>query len=258
MPFIAVNLAGVLAFAMPFFLAAPATTESSARSPDAVWLMVLLTAMLIAVAVSEASGGKLDSKAIALLGVLAALAAVMRIPISLAGANLVYVIPIVAGYVFGSSFGFVLGATAMLVSAVITGGIGPWVPFQMWAMGWVAAGAGLLGPLAHRRRVGLVALATYGYVAALFYGAVLNLYFWPLVANPSAIGWTPGLGVAETLRHYKSFYLLTSFAWDAFGGVVNVIALAVLGPPLTAVLVRYRDRFTVDLTQECLFEGSIA
>ena len=248
MPFVAVNVAGVLAFAMPFFLSAPQTQESSARSSDSVWLMVLLTAMLIAVALSEAAGGKMDSKAVALLGVLAALAAVMRIPISLAGANLVYLIPIVAGYVFGSSFGFVLGATAMLVSAGITGFIGPWVPFQMWAMGWVGAGAGLLRPLGGRPRAGIAALAIYGYAAALFYGAVMNLYSWPLVANPSEIGWAPGLGLAETVRHYRSFYLLTSLAWDAFGGVVNVIGILILGAPLTALLARYRDRFLVEWT----------
>ena len=47
----------------------------------------------------------------------------------------------------GPGFGFVLGSVTMFASALLTGGVGPWMPFQMLAMGWVSMGAGLLpGP----------------------------------------------------------------------------------------------------------------
>ena len=37
-----------------------------------------------------------------------------------------------------------LGNTTMFASAILTGGVGPWLPFQMLAAGWVGLGAGVL------------------------------------------------------------------------------------------------------------------
>ena len=34
---------------------------------------------------------------------------------------------------FGPALGFLLGSTALLTSALLTGGVGPWLPFQMLA-----------------------------------------------------------------------------------------------------------------------------
>lgn len=51
---------------------------------------------------------------------------------------------VLSGRVLGPGFGFVLGALSMFASALLTGGVGPWLPFQMLAMGWVSLGAGLL------------------------------------------------------------------------------------------------------------------
>lgn len=249
LPFLAVNLAGVLAFAAPFLVAAGPEGEAGARSGDAPWLLALLVPLTIAVAITEAGGARMDAKRIALLGVLAGFAAVLRLPVSFAGANLIFLVPIAGGFVFGTCFGFLLGALAMAASAAITGGIGPWLPFQMWAMGWVGAGAGALRPLAdrlvRRRRVGVVLLASYGYAAAFLYGAVMNLYFWPVAAvGPAAIGWTPGLGPAEAWRHYRAFYATTSLGWDAIGAGANALALLVAGGPIVELLRRYRRRFS--------------
>ena len=52
---------------------------------------------------------------------------------------------ILGGYVFGARFGFLFGAFALLVSALITGGVGPWLPYQMFAAGWMGLSAGGLG-----------------------------------------------------------------------------------------------------------------
>ena len=76
----------------------------------------------------------------ALLGVLAGINAVLRLPGSLGGASLMFVLPVVSGAAFGARFGFLLGASSMAASALITGGVGPWLPFQMWALGWIGAG----------------------------------------------------------------------------------------------------------------------
>lgn len=245
-----VNLGGVAAFALPFILGAgPGAGEASARAADAPWMLGLLMPLLVVVALVEATRGRLDVKAVALLGVLAGLAALMRLPISFAGANLMFFLPIAAGYVFGATFGFLLGSLAMAASAVITGGIGPWLPFQMWAAGWVGAGAGLLRPLGDRLEprpvISVGALALYGYVAGLAFGFIINLYFWPLLPADADIAWRPGLGVAETIRHYRSFYMSTSLGWDAFRGIGNAVVIIAAGAPVLDLLRRFRRRFSL-------------
>ena len=51
---------------------------------------------------------------------------------------------VLAGRVFGPGFGFVLGCTSLFASALLTAGVGPWLPFQMLGCAWVGLGAGLL------------------------------------------------------------------------------------------------------------------
>ena len=248
--FILVNLTGVVAFALPFLYAAPPNQqEGAARFSDAPWLLAVLVPLLISVAILEATRGRLGTKTIAHLAVLAALAAIMRIPISFGGANLIFFLPIVGGFVFGARFGFLLGALAMAASAAITGGIGPWLPFQMWGAGWVGAGAGLL-PRSRRfeGRAGLVILALYGYVAGLLFGVLINLYFWPVASLPTSIGWSPDLTLWETFQHYKAFYLLTSLPYDAFRGLGNALLLLLIGAPVIALLRRHKRRFFFEVT----------
>lgn len=254
LPFLAANLAGVAAFAAPFLQAAAPAAGSDARAGDAPWFLAVLTPLLLGVAVAEAAGGRMDARRVALLGLLSGVAAVLRVPLSLAGANLMFLVPIAGGFVFGPTFGFLLGSLGMAASAAITGGVGPWLPFQMWAMGWVGAGAGLLRPLgdrlAGRRGLHAVVLAASGYAAAFFYGAVVNLYFWPVMAvGPAEIGWQPGLGPAEAARHYLAFYTATSLAWDAVGALVNALLLTVVGGAVTDLLRRYRRRFTLEVAE---------
>jgi energy-coupling factor transport system substrate-specific component len=248
--FAAVNAAGLIAFALPFLLESlPSQQEAAARSGDAPWLLALLSPLLIAVALNEGFRRRLDAKSIALLGVLAALAALMRIPLSLGGANLIFLLPILGGFVFGVRFGFLLGALAMAASAAITGGIGPWLPFQMWGSGWVGAGAGFLRPLAERKAAKaapILLLALYGYAAGLFFGAVLNIYFWPVTTLPAEIGWSPELSFTETIDKYRAFYMLTSLPYDAFRGMGNALVILLIGKPVTELLRRHRHRFSFE------------
>lgn len=249
--FALVNLAGLAAFSLPFIYARPpAEGEAVARTSDAPWLLALLVPLLLAAALSETATGRLDAKAIALLGVLAGTAALMRIPLSVGGANLIFFLPITAGFVFGVRFGFLVGALAMAASAAITGGIGPWLPFQMWGVAWVGAGAGVLRPLAGRLRgpwPGVVMLAIYGYLAGFFYGGLINLYFWPVTPLGPEIGWDPSLTLGATFDNYRRFYLLTSLPYDAFRGIGNALAILLLGRPVVEMLRRHRRRFTVEV-----------
>lgn len=238
-----VHVAGAVAVTLPLIAGDSGAPEAGGNAP---WVMVLLTPLLLFLTLAEMTRGRLDSKKVALLGLLAGVAAVLRLPISLAGGNLIFLLPILAGGVFGPTFGFLLGAFAMIGSALLTGGIGPWVPVQALACGWVGAGAGIVGGLLHKKGLGakVAGLCAYGVVAAMFYGAVLDLYFWPiLAAGNTQISWMPGLGLAETLRRFARFYLLTSMAWDLIGSVTNAVGVAVIGVATIKVFERFKARF---------------
>lgn len=243
-----VNVLGAGAFLFPFLTPAePGTGDPIAHASDAPVLFALLAPLLLAVAVAEIRGGRLDARRVALLGVLSAVNAVLRLPGSLAGANLMFFLPIVCGYVFGAGFGFLLGATSMAVAGAITGGVGPWLPFQMWAMGWFGAGAGLLRGLGRFRGRWPVTLglAAYGWVAGLAFGALTNLWFWPYLSGAEAISWAPGIGAGEAARRYWRFYAVTSLAWDSVRAVVNATLVLTFGRPIVRVLERFRRRFPV-------------
>jgi energy-coupling factor transport system substrate-specific component len=242
-----VTMMGAVAFFFPFFLSeVPRSGEAFSHAADAPVLFAFLAPLLIVVAVAEVRAGRLDSKQVALLGILGGMNAILRIPTGLAGAKLIYILPILCGYAFGPGFGFLLGAGSMAVSALITGGVGPWVPFQMWALGWIGGGAGLLRPILGRFGEGgtIAGLAVYGWVAGYVYGALLNLWFWPYLGTLSdQLSWSPGLGLADTLRHYWRFYLLTSLHWDSAAAVANLVLMLVAGRPIVRLFLRFRLRF---------------
>ena len=78
---------------------------------------------------------------------LAACAGLLRLIDLPGGGSGIFFLVVLAGAAFGPRFGLLLGLCAMAVSAIITGGIGPWLPFQMLALGWMGAGAGFVGLL---------------------------------------------------------------------------------------------------------------
>jgi energy-coupling factor transport system substrate-specific component len=85
-------------------------------------------------------------------------------------------------------------------------------------------------------------LAVYGWVWGFLYGAIMNLWFWPFAIGDGDISWSPGLTFAETLQRYWSFYVLTSFGWDAAGAFVNAVLILALGVPLLRAFRRVAGR----------------
>jgi energy-coupling factor transport system substrate-specific component len=246
-----VSAAGVAAFVYPFLLAnAPSGGEGAARTEDAPLIFAAVLAMALLLFVLELGRDAVNAKTASLLAVVMVAAAALRIPTLLAGASAFYFFVIIGGYVFGARLGFLIGAGALFVSAFATGGLGPWLPFQIFATGWMGMSAGWLGtaverPLRGHRLFELSALALFALLWGFLYGAIMNLWFWPFVAQGDSISWQPGLGLGETLRHYWSFYLLTSAGWDGIRAVGNVVFVLVAGRPVLELLTRYRDRFLV-------------
>ena len=77
---------------------------------------------------------------------------------------------------------------------------------------------------------------------SLLFGALMNLWFWPF-SPPGALSWSPGMGLAETLRRYGAFYALTSFAWDSLRALGNMLLILTLGGPVLKELRRFKSRF---------------
>ena len=54
-----------------------------------------------------------------------------------------------------------------------------------------------------------------------------------------------GSRLSEALRHYWSFYLLTSAGWDGWRAVADGGLIVIAGRPVIDLLARYRERFNV-------------
>jgi energy-coupling factor transport system substrate-specific component len=240
------NVLGLLAFLWPFVLPlAPGMDES--RRGDAPVILATLVVSLGALLFVELGRGGMGPKAVALVGVLGAAMVALRLPGFVAGFSAMFIVVLVAGNAFGPGFGFLLGAVGTFASGLFIGGLGPWLPFQMVAVGWVGMGAGLLPRAGARWPVRLGALALYGVVAGYLFGAIMNLWAWPFLTSGSALDWDPAAGLAENLRHDLTYYAATSFAWDTFRAVGNAALVLVLGKPVLAALDRAARRMRLDV-----------
>lgn len=246
-----ISLVGLAAFFYPFLTAeAQVSASAQAHSRDAPFIFGVLAILAATLFVLELSSQGMNAKVASVLAVLATCAAALRLIPLPAGASAFYLLVILGGYVYGPRFGMLLGAVSLFVSAFAVGGLGPWVPFQMFVSAWLGMAAGWLGAarpmLTHRRPVELGALAVFGAVGGFLYGALMNLWFWPYVATGENVSWEPGMGLVEALQHYWAFYVLTSFGWDAWNALANVVLILAVGGPLLRVLSRFHDRFMID------------
>ena len=176
------SVAGLAVFVWPLLISPGASVAG--QSADAPLVFLFTLPVLVLIVLTELGSGGIDAKALALLGVLSAINAALRpLGAGTAGIETVFFLLVLAGRVFGPGFGFVLGATSMFASALLTAGVGPWLPFQMLAASWVGLGAGLLpGRVRGRREIAM--LAGYGVIAAYAYGLLLNLSYWPYATGP--------------------------------------------------------------------------
>ncbi|MFF9620534.1 ECF transporter S component [Streptomyces griseosporeus] len=238
-----VSAVGVVAFGWPFL--APPGSQLTAHAQDAPWLFAGLLVLLVAVVAATISESGLGPKAVAMLGVLAATGAALRpIGAGTAGLEPMFFLMVLSGRVLGPGFGFVLGSVTMFASALLTGGVGPWMPFQMLAMGWFTMGAGLLpGPDRLRGRTELAMLAAYGFLAAFAYGTVMNMAGWPFMGGlASGIAFDGDAPVAANLARFVAYCLATSMGWDLGRAVVTVVLTLVLGPAVLRALRRATRR----------------
>jgi energy-coupling factor transport system substrate-specific component len=254
--YVLASAVGVIAFVYPFL--APAVrsgTTGIAHADDAPLVLTVLVSLCFLVLLLEVQGQAVNAKFVALLGILVSMNAMLRfLEVALpgpGGLSPIFFLIVMTGYVYGGRLGFLMGALTMLVSALVTGMIGPWLPYQMFVAGWIGMSAPLCHPLV--RVVGGMDRWPERFVLALFvglwgllFGAIMNLWFWPFAVGPSDQFWEAGIGLVETLRRYTAFYLVTSFAWDLFRAVGNVLLVLAFGAATLRTLRRFHRRFAFD------------
>lgn len=235
-----VSAIGVVAFTWPLF--APAGSAVVIHADEAPWLFAIIVPALLAVALATLADGALDAKAVAIIGVLAAVVCALR-PLGggTAGLEPIWIILILGGRVLGPGCGFLLGAVSLFASGLLTGGVGPWLPYQMLGAGWVAMFAGMLPRATGRLEIAL--LAGYGALASLAYGLLLNLWFWPFTTSlPAAIAYQPGADPITNLLGWIRFSLLTSLGYDIPRAILTVILILIAGRGVLAALQRVTRR----------------
>lgn len=266
--YIFTTLLGIFAFIYPFVIPSLASQNSAGQSraaelPLAMTILLILCILVIFIEVQQQA---VTTKVIALLGILIAINASLRfIEVAIpgpAGFSPIFFLIILTGYVYGGMFGFLMGSLTILISALITGGIGPWLPSQMIAAGWVGMTAPLCKVFTDELKIAdtkweLGILSVFSLLWGFLFGAIMNLWSWPFIMGPTSQSWSPDMTFLETLKNYLFYYLITSFTWDSFRAIGNILFILFLGAPTLKVLRRFQQRFTFKHVQAADFNKKL-
>lgn len=176
---------------------------------------------------------KTDARIVVLISILAAIAAIGRIPFAaLPSIQPTSFVIIVTGLAFGAETGFMVGATAALVSNFFLGQ-GPWTPWQMFSWGMMGFTAGMLkGSVLMQYQAGRLA---FGFAWGFLFGWIMNLWYiigflledfnWKLIVTSIA----------------------TSFYFDLMHALSNVFFLALFCKSWLKILNRFKKKVSVKL-----------
>lgn len=223
-------------FLWPFFYVG----ENLPQTQLFFWCAVVISFALVVVQISSQ---QLDAKSVALLGILSALIAALRpLGAGAVGIEPMWFILILSARVFGASFGFLLGMISMFVSALLTGGIGPWLGYQVFAAAWIGLLAGAL-PKTLRGRCELVVLIIYAIFASAAFGILMDLQFWPWALGSSTqLSYLPNGDISENISRFITFHFATSMAWDIPRAIFTAALIVFAGKAVLSALRRTRTR----------------
>lgn len=230
------GIASILMFTWPLLI----TSNSHNESQVAQTVFIVLMPLILILILLEFASGDIGSKQLAILGVLIALNAVIRLlGAGTAGIETAFFLVIIGAYVFGSGFGFLLGASSIFVSGLLTGGIGPWLPFQMMGVGLVGLGAGLV-PHFKANWLNKTAMVIFAVFSSFIYGSLMTLWNWPYLAGSgSSISYVAGDPLLANLTRFFQYELVTGgFFWDMGRAITTSILLLLTGSALIATLNR--------------------
>jgi energy-coupling factor transport system substrate-specific component len=231
------SLISAAGFLWPFFY----NGQSLPRTQLFFWAAIAVAFFLVIVRISNSA---LDAKSVALLGVLSALIAAVRpLGAGAVGIEPMWFILILSARVFGPSFGFILGLTSMFVSALLTGGLGPWLGYQVFAAAWIGMAAGMLPGKQLRGRLELLSLIIFGIIASEFFGILMDLQFWPWAFGANTqLSYVVNGSIVENLSRFITFHFATAMAWDIPRALFTTILLALSGRAVLSALRRTKTR----------------
>lgn len=169
-----------------------------------------------------------SSREIVLIAVLAAIAAVSRVPFApLPSVQPTSFVIIVSAIVLGKEAGFLIGATAALVSNLFLGQ-GPWTLWQMFSWGLMGLTAGVLGQtFMLQNKWGRM---IFGFVWGFLFGWITNLSF--LLTFLQDITWVAFFGA-----------YVASVYFDLAHALSNVFFLGLFGTQWIRVLTRFKGKY---------------
>ena len=171
---------------------------------------------------------KVAGRELVMLAVLAAIAAVSRVPFaSIPSVQPTTFVIIVTGIAFGAESGFVVGALAALVSNLFLGQ-GPWTPWQMYAWGMIGLSAGLLrNTWMMKRSYGRI---MFGFITGILFGWVMNLWYFVSLGEQ--------VELATIMTYYGA-----SFYFDLAHALSNVFFLLIFARSWIKILQRFRKKY---------------
>jgi len=171
---------------------------------------------------------KISSREIVILAILAAIAAVSRVPFApLPSVQPTSFIIIITGLVFGAESGFIVGAVAAIVSNIFLGQ-GPWTPWQMYAWGMIGMAAGLFRNTWWMKQMWGKLL--FGFVWGYLFGWFMNL--WIIVSAIENFTW----------EFFISIYV-ASIYFDLAHALSNVFFLLVFSSSWIRILQRFKRKY---------------
>jgi energy-coupling factor transport system substrate-specific component len=222
-----------LGFLWPFFVA---TDEMAER---ASWFFLAAAPLILLLVIILITEEQLGSKKIAFLGILTALIAALRpLGIGAIGIEPMWFALIIAARAMGPTFGFLLGTLSMALSALLTGGVGPWLSYQIFAAALIGWGT-IFIPSKLRGFPELMALILYGILAAAFFGIAMDLQFWPWTLGPGTeLSYLPGAPISENLNRFLTYHFISALAWDLPRAILTATLLSIAARPMLNALRR--------------------
>lgn len=196
-----------------------------------LWISIGIVMTSILLLFTRFENRKVEARELVLIAVLAAIAAVGRIPFaSIPSVQPTTFVIMTSGLVFGSESGFMIGAVAAFASNMILGQ-GPWTPWQMAAWGLVGWTAGLLGKTKFlNTKLGRI---IFGALWGFLFGWIMNV--WGLLSL-SQYGNVLDMKAVIT-------YFAGSALFDFMHSVSNVFFLLVFGEIWIKQLTRFKRKY---------------
>lgn len=171
---------------------------------------------------------ELNAEEIVLIAMLAAIAAVSRIPFApLPSVQPTSFVIIMSALVFGSEVGFLVGSLAAIVSNMFLGQ-GPWTPWQMFGWGMMGFTAGLLKNTVLMKS--LIGRNIFGFVWGFIFGWLMNL--WMILGFYAEINW----------KVFVTIYS-ASFYFDLAHALSNVFFITIFSSIWLRILLRVKKKY---------------